>query len=524
MADAFELGNALDVLQGLDEQADALNLLGQQLVNGLFALLRTASMHSLDNQAMERPFTHLKEVTGELRERMGTDVVLRMADGNFFVNKRLVKLDYGTFQNVKYLERIFAFLNINELTFLDELEDATIKAFTSAVLQILRAGHGYIEDLPLGEIRVRKMQVGEIDELRRDKDPRNRILGIYASGLLMLRQFVLDLRAGRTPRHARVKRLCLELVDVDPGQHNLLLALVHLEAYKGTLFSHMMNTAVLAIVFGHRLGLTRRQLADLGLAAFHHDLGWALLADHRLEEGADQGMGLRMEAINALRESAGDDLDEMRTRVAQSLVRLGGFNEMVINRLIVAFECQVPEDRPAEALYYTDIGPSFMSNVVRIASAYDELTAGIGGRPRLPDQAMRHILDDGGAAYDPFLSKLFAHCLGAYPVGTMVELDTTEVGLVVNLPSNPINYHRPQVKILIDRNGRPQADGPVVDLDATFHGGDRYMRTIERTLDSRAYGVSITRFFFGLGKQDDGGASTPPARATDAFGAKDAHS
>jgi hypothetical protein len=267
----------------------------------------------------------------------------------------------------------------------------------------------------------------------------------------------------------------------------------------------MMNTAVLAIVFGHRLGLSRRQLADLGLAAFHHDLGWALLADQRLEDGASNGMGLRMDAINALRETAGDDLDDMRTRVAQSLVRLGGFNEMVINRLIVAFECQVPEDRPAASLYYTEIGPSFMSNVVRIASAYDELSSGVEGEGALlPDQAMRHILDNGGQAYDGFLAKLFAHCLGAYPVGTMVELDSTEVGMVVNLPSNPVNYHRPQVKILIDRNGRPQADGAVVDLDATFHGGDRYMRTIERTLDSRAYGVSITRFFFGLGDPIEG--------------------
>jgi HD-GYP domain-containing protein (c-di-GMP phosphodiesterase class II) len=510
--DLLGLGDALDVLQGLDEQADALNTLGQQLVNGLFALLRTAGMHSLNNQAMDRPFSHLKEVVGALGERVGGDVVLRQTDGNFFVNKRLVRLDYGTFQNVKYLERIFEFLNINELTFADELDDDTIRAFTKAALGILRAGHGYIEDQELGNIRVRKMQIGEIDELRRDSDPRNRILGIYASGLLMLRQFVLDLRAGRSPRHARVKRLCQDLINVDSKHHNLLLALVHLEAYKGTLFCHMMNTAVLSIVFGHRLGLSRRQLADLGMAAFHHDLGWALLADERLENDTS-AMGLRMEAINSLRDTMGGDLQQIRTRVARSLVRLGGFNEMVINRLIVSFECQVPENRPAEDLYYTEIGPSFMSNVVRIASAYDELSTSVGGQPALlPDEAMRHILDDGGKIYDAFLSKMFAHSLGAHPVGTMVELDTTEVGLVINLPTNPVNYHRPQVKILIDRSGRPQADGPVVDLDATFHGGDRYMRTIERTLDSRAYGVSITRFFFGLGDEAKP-KTTPPGPA-----------
>ncbi|MCA9543462.1 MAG: hypothetical protein KC613_03700, partial [Myxococcales bacterium] len=428
--DVFNLGQALDALQ--DEQGHVLNELGQQLLTALFATLRTASMHSLKNQAMDRPFEQLTAITEALSERLGEAVVLRLSDGNFFVNKRLVKLDFATFENTKYLVKIFEFLNINELTFQETLERQTLEAFVSAALNIIKAGHGYIEDKPLGTIRVRKMKVGEIDELRRDKDPRNRILATYAQGLLMLRQFVIDLHHGRTPRHARVKRLCLDLIDIPADHHNILLALVHLEAYKGTLFSHMMNTAVLSIVFGHRLGLTRRQLVDLGLAAFHHDLGWALLADDRLED--TDGFGLKMSTINAIRASARQDLERVRTQVAQSLVHLGGFNEMVINRLIVAFECQVPEDQPAENLYYTDIGPSFMSNVVRVASAYDELTSpqGTVGPAMLPDQAMRHILDDAGKTYDRFLATLFAHCLGAYPVGTLVELDTTEIGLVVN--------------------------------------------------------------------------------------------
>ena len=59
---------------------------------------------------------------------------------------------------------------------------------------------------------------------------------------------------------------------------------------------------------------------------------------------------------------------------SRALVRLGGFNELVINRLIVAYECQIPDDAVAEGLYYGEIGASFMTHVVRMASTYDELT------------------------------------------------------------------------------------------------------------------------------------------------------
>lgn len=368
---------------------------------------------------------------------------------------------------------------------------------------LAEGGESPITHYPLGAIKVKKVVEAEDEALRQgEDDARQRILATYASGLLMLRQFVNDLRRGRSPRHAKVKRLCLELVDVAPRHHGMLLSLLHLEGYKGNLFCHMLNTAVLSIVFGRRLGLTKAQLVDLGMAAFHHDLGWALMGTL---EGLDAGQvltdddagQLSMEGINDIRDQTPVEMDALRVKVARALVRLGGFNELVINRLIVAYECQIPEDAPAEGLYHGEIGASFMTQVVRMASTYDELTTPKAKRPAyLPDQAMRRILDDGGKTFDEFLARLFGACIGIYPVGTLVELDSTEIGLVVNLPQNPVHFHRPQVKVVVDRQGTPLADGPLVDLQQQNRSG-QYLRTIERTLDSRRYGVSITRFFFG---------------------------
>ena len=504
MAELGGLGSALDFLTGIGgEQEERFEVLSRDLVNHLFALMRTGSMHALDNEAMERPCANLAGCVNELIREYSEEVSLTLVTGNFFVNKRLVKLDFATFQNARYLKRIFEFLGINEFLFTENLDRDLLGKFLHAFLEVVREKRGDIGDYPLTAMRLRWLDTAGEEEIQLDENrPRDRILNVYAQGLLMLRQFVNDLRRGRSPRHAKVKRLCLQLIDVEPRYHAMLLALTHLEAYKGNLFSHMLHTGIMAIVFGHRLGLRRKQLVDLGMAAFHHDLGWALmgtLEEAEQPEGNEEpDVALSMEGINYIRDDSTTRMDEVRVQVARSLVRLGGFNELVINRLIVAYECQIPEDAPALGLYYGDIGASFMTNVVRMASTYDELTTGRRDRPALlPDQAMRRILDDGGKTFDVFLAKLFANNIGAYPIGTMVELDTTEIGLVVNLPKNPVNFHRPQVKILIDRRGEALDDGPVVDLDETFRGGGKYTRTIERTLDSREYDVSITRFFFG---------------------------
>lgn len=488
------LAGALDFLQEIESgQDERFAELARALTNNLFALMRTAGMHDLENDALNRPLAAMQGTVAEFFERYGEQVHLALIDGNFFVNRRIIKLDFSSFQNIRYLRRIFEFLEVNELSFLGAVGPAELKAFLRAFLDVLGGG-GDIKQAPLGPIRARLRAEEQYDELRRGDDPRHRVLSIYASGLLMLRQFVNDLRKGRAPRHAKVKRLCLELIDVEPRHHALLLALVHLEAYKGNLFCHMLNTAVMSLVFGSRLGLTRDQLVDLGMAAFHHDLGWALLGT--LDEGqvADD-VALTMAGINYVRNQA--EIDELRVKVARALVRLGGFNELVINRLIVAYECQIPEDAPPAGLYYGDIGASFMTHVVRMASTYDELTTPREGQPALrPDQAMKRILDDGGRTYDLFLAKLFANCLGGYPVGSLVELDGGEVGVVVDLPSNPVNFHRPQVKIVVDRRGSSVDDGPVIDLDATVQGG-RHARSVARALDGRDHDISITRFFFG---------------------------
>lgn len=498
MADGNALAGALDFLQEIEAGHDErFGELSRALTNNLFALMRTAGMHALENDALIRPLDAMQGTVGEFFEKYGEQVHLNLIDGNFFVNRRIIRLDFSSFQNIKYLRRIFEFLRINELSFLAPVDPETLKRFLRAFLQVVSTGEGDIKRVDLGPIRLREREAENFDELRRGEDPRHRILSIYASGLLMLRQFVNDLRKGRSPRHAKVKRLCLELIDVDPRHHGLLLALAHLETYKGNLFCHMLNTAVLSIVFGSRLGLTRDQLVDLGMAAFHHDLGWALVGTLGAEGGAGQDVALTMAGIANVRNRSAAELADLRVEVARALVRLGGFNELVINRLIVAYECQIPDDAPPEGLYYGDIGASFMTHVVRMASTFDELTTARGGRPGLrPDQAMKRILDDGGRTYDVFLAKLFANCLGGYPVGTMVELDGGEVGVVVNLPTNPVNFHRPQVKIVLDRRGEPLEDGPIIDLDRTTVDG-RYQRSIERAVDGRERGVSITRFFFG---------------------------
>ncbi len=497
MATDDSLSGTFGFLNEMHKEDDSSSdLLLRSLVNNLFVLLRTGFMHDLKNDALRPPLNALANTVDLLYKERGEKVVIDLIDGNFFIMSRLLELDFSTYQNTQYLVRIFEYLDVDQMVFTRPVTADELLVFVGAFVDVVRGDDKEITDYDLGSIRIGHRTETSFDEMFKVSDPRHQVLRVYTQGLLMLRRVVNDLRMGRAPQYSKVKRLCMQMIDLESRYHNLLLALVHVEGYKGNLFSHMLNTAVLSIAFARRLGLPKQQLLEIGMGAFYHDLGWALIGA-REAKGIETDVALTMDGINDIRNDDASDIEEIRIKVARTLVRLGGLNELLISRLIVGYECQVPESEPSDGLYYGDIGANYMTDLVRMASVYDKLTTQRGDGDALrPDIAMKHILDDEGQTYDEFLAKLFAQFIGAYPIGTMVEMDTGELGMVVNLPTDPVYFNRPQVKLLLDRSGDRLDSGEVVDLSDKYRDG-RFTRSIERTIDCRDYRINISRFFFG---------------------------
>ena len=80
--------------------------------------------------------------------------------------------------------------------------------------------------------------------------------------------------------------------------------------------------------------------------------------------------------------------------------------------------------------------------------------------------AMRAILSDNERRFDPDILKVFIRTMGIYPIGSIVLLNNSCIGRVVDV--NSAYPLRPRVKIMIDQNGREfhRDEGDVVDLSA----------------------------------------------------------
>ena len=99
-------------------------------------------------------------------------------------------------------------------------------------------------------------------------------------------------------------------------------------------------------------------------------------------------------------------------------------------------------------------------------------------------------------AFNQKLLRRFINLIGMFPVGSLVRLNTEEIGVVTH--EHPTDPFRPQVKIVRDRDGGAIEEPPLVNTwepdgrgDFTL-GGGRGRRS--GSVEHRSAGVHVTRW------------------------------
>jgi hypothetical protein len=90
------------------------------------------------------------------------------------------------------------------------------------------------------------------------------------------------------------------------------------------------------------------------------------------------------------------------------------------------------------------------------------------------------------------LVEHFVKAIGLFPTGTMIELNTGEVALVV--AQNPTRRLKPQLMIVLDRTKKRLETPRVIDLakQAVAAEGERW---IARELAANSHGICCEEFF-----------------------------
>ena len=104
------------------------------------------------------------------------------------------------------------------------------------------------------------------------------------------------------------------------------------------------------------------------------------------------------------------------------------------------------------------------ARIASIADIYDAMTTDRVYRSRIvPCEVLKLLYLKRDGYFGPGLVEKFIHCIGIYPIGSLVELNTGEICLIRSVDRN--HLLQPVVVVVLDGDKRPYRVPFVVDLN-----------------------------------------------------------
>jgi HD-GYP domain-containing protein (c-di-GMP phosphodiesterase class II) len=121
--------------------------------------------------------------------------------------------------------------------------------------------------------------------------------------------------------------------------------------------------------------------------------------------------------------------------------------------------------------------------IAGLVDCFDALThARPYGETMSPSNALNMIYNWRNAQFDGGLIEQFIHCVGIFPVGALVEMYSSEIGIVI--AQNPAMRLMPRVMVVLDARGKQIKPQKIVDR-----------ASIKRTLEKGSVAIDTSEFF-----------------------------
>ncbi len=433
-----DVGAALDRARAGDDRELAAKVreLGEQFVRMLTGAMRMTRFHDVGNMAFEAPLRDLERSLTALRDLLGLVQVI-MVEDQVYVNDQRLRLDDRIDPEdgfaALWLRHQVGGLNLHATFTMDQWRRVVVRAMTEAAVDHPRAtlqaaleseGLNAIELLPVFRYRMK-------DEHRRlDQD----VGAIMHRAAGVIDGLWAGLAAGRAANPLPVRKMINELVDLPAQSEEESIARSRIDRNTAAISRHSSQVAALAVLIGRELGLPDTVLADLGVTACYHDLGYATDEDGYAPPFSRHG-----------------------SAAVRSLLAQRGFHEARIHRMLACLEHHKP--------YRASDGASLFARIIHIADDFETLTRyRPGGALMSPPTALARMYASKGIEYDPALLQLFVNRVGRYPPGSVLELEDGRWVLVLSGVRAPELFDQPFTEVMRLADGSEPKQQTSVDL------------------------------------------------------------
>lgn len=282
-----------------------------------------------------------------------------------------------------------------------------------------------------------------------------------------------DVKLGKALEVKAIDTLADGMLDSIFRNHNALACLGCIRDKDSYLMEHSVNLSVLMSIFGKSIQLDRDIMHQTIVGALLHDIGKILVPDEILHKPG---------------KLTDDEFAEMKKHAVHShdiLNKTEGVGPLAV---IVAAQHHEKMDGSGypKGLKGDEISP--FGRMTAIVDVYDAITADRcyhKGMP--PTMAVKKLLEWSDHHLDRSLVNHFIRCIGIFPVGSLVLLESGRLGVVIE--ANEQDQRLPVIRVMYHTKFRTFLKTEKLDLS-----NPKVQDRIVKAVDPRDYQIQVGDF------------------------------
>ncbi len=300
----------------------------------------------------------------------------------------------------------------------------------------------------------------------------NRAREIYTEAHGLMQNLMGDVRLGKQVSVEQIEPISEKMIESAFRNKDALISLSRIKNKDQYTFMHSVSVAGLMITFSRALGLDMDTIRQVAIGGLLHDIG---------------KMKTPNEILNKPGKLSDEEFSIMKSHVVHSRELLEGKPGITQASLDVAAQHHERVDGTGYPLGLAGDEISTVGQMSTIVDVYDALTSiRVYKSAWEPSVALKKLLEWSSSHFDPVQVKQFIRCLGIYPVGTLVELDSGLVGIVIE--QGETDLLKPRLKIIYSAIKKRLI--PVRELDLTKT--DDFIR---QAVSPQVYQIDMAAFY-----------------------------
>lgn len=214
-------------------------------------------------------------------------------------------------------------------------------------------------------------------------------------------------------------------------------------------FLHSVDVCIYSIILGKKLGYGKDPLMSLGMGAILHDIGKCKVP---------------LDILQKPGKLTDDEFAQMKLHTVHGCEIIKNTWRMNTKVANIAFQHHEKWDGSGYPLGMSSNLIDPLARIVALADVYDALTSDrVYKKRELPHKAASYIKSNAGMLFDPFIVDLFISSIAVYREGTLVLLNTGELGSVIS--SGQVGGERQKISVFSNKWGPPVLQPYIIDLN-----------------------------------------------------------